>query len=159
MTQSRGDGETREYVSWVSGDAEGRPPGAVRRWLETVRDGGWFDMLAALLVLGLIDLVVLLSFAGWQSAKCGGTCGLLTQMHLLRIGTLFLSAVPAVTVLTALVFRRQRVALIAVQLLLFGVLLSNNLSSQHRLESHINGTATCWNSAYSNRDCPWGVRD
>lgn len=149
----------REYVSWVPSDRSVTSAGPLRRSLERWRDGAWFDTSMALLAALLFDLIALLVFSGYQSARCGGTCGLNSQLQLLRDGTVFLIAVPLLSVLVALAVRRHRIALALLQVVLFSALLVNNLSSQHRLESRLNGTATCWTTVYSNKDCPWGVRD
>ena len=110
--------------------------------------------------VALLDLVGVLVVSGWQTAACGDSCGLRTQLHLMHVSAAWtLAVVVPLPLLVALLARRARVAVAVVQCLLCLGVVVNAVTTEHRLVPRINGTAHCWNSLYSDADCPWGPKD
>ncbi len=149
------------FVSWASADpaASGpaRRPGRLRRlaWRAS-----WLDL--ALVIAGVLVLDFLTLFAATAAVhvrRCPVECGLASQATVLRDGFWVLPLVMAVPVLLALLLRKQRVAIATLQLALCAILLVQNADHLQRTEARLHGTAHCWNSLYSDADCPWGVRD
>lgn len=152
--------EPARYVSWASGAADEDRPGwrrALDRRLETF---SWFDALVAAVCVAVVDLIGVLVVAGWQTASCGDSCGLRTQLHLMHVSlAITLAVLIPLPVLVALLLRKGRLAIALVQALLCAGALVNAVGTEHRLVPRINGTAPCWNTAYSDADCPWGPKD
>lgn len=147
------------HLSWATN--EPTPGPGLRRVLRRHFDRvSMLDVLIALAVVALFDLVAVLLVSGWQSARCGELCGLRTQLHLMHIAAVLTFVViilpPA---LIAILTRRGRAVVLAVQAVLCLGLLLNTIGTQHRLTARLHGTATCWNPGYSNADCPWGPKD
>jgi hypothetical protein len=165
MASRSGGPEPARYVSWVSASAS-QPPApehraAWRRALARRLEGfSWFDALVVAISVVVLDLIGVLIVSGWQSAACGDSCGLRTQLHLMHVAAAWtLAVVVPLPLLLALLARKARVVVAVLQgLLCLGVLL-NTVSTEHRLVPRINGTAHCWNSLYSDADCPWGPKD
>ena len=160
MAGKAGGSQQSRYVSWAaqrSPESEAVPRGRLAELLENY---SWFDAFVAALTVALVDLVGVLVLSGWQTAACGEACGLRTQLHLMHVAAAWtLAVVVALPVLVALLARKGRVAIAVVQLLLCLGVLVNTVSTEHRLVPRINGTAHCWNSLYSDADCPWGPKD
>lgn len=146
--------------SWSSQSARPVPNqrrfGAVSRVRQFLSDFAIFDLLATVALVGLYDFLALVILSGYQSTVCGGYCGLRMQLHLLRQGEVLVPLILAVPVVLVLLMRRRRTVVAVVQIALCLVLTMNNLADQRTTLSHLNGTATCWNSLYSPKDCPWG---
>jgi hypothetical protein len=153
-------GQSR-YVSWTAGTASSSSPPAGRRALaRRLENYSWFDAFVAAVAVALVDLLGVLVVSGWQTAACGEACGLRTQLHLMHVAAVWaLAVVVPLPVLIALLARKGRVAIAAVQILLCLGVLINVVSTEHRLVPRINGTAHCWNALYSDAECPWGLKD
>jgi hypothetical protein len=132
-----------------------------RRTLARRLEGySWFDALVAAICVAVLDLTGVLIVSGWQTASCGESCGLRTQLHLVHVAAvLMLTVVVPLPLLIAVLARRARVVVAVVQVLLCVGVLINILGTEHRLVPRINGTAHCWNSLYSGTECPWGPKD
>lgn len=146
--------------SWANSQpATGRRSGPLARVLITLRETELSDVLLVLLFVGVYDGIALLALTGVQSVQCGSSCGLSSQLQLLRQAVLL---VPPLLVLPPLLLaqllRRRRLLILVSQLLLCVALTLHNASEQHTVRQRINGTVPCWNSAYTPADCPWGVR-
>jgi hypothetical protein len=59
-------------------------------------------------------------------------------------------------VLAALLIKRLRVLIAAIQAVICAALMLHAALDLHTVNSHINGTVPCWNNLYSPKDCPWG---
>lgn len=150
----------QDFVSWTGGDrstaAERSRPGLRDRLAEIA----WVDAALGLVAVAVYDLVGILVVSGWQSATCGGECGLRTQLHLMHVALVLAVAVVVVPpVLLTLIIRRGRLVVAVAQVALCLAMLLNAVSTEHRLVPRINGTAPCWNPLYSNAECPWGPKD
>jgi len=125
------------------------------RW--SLQDVSWFDMAAALGITAVFDLVVGLVISGYYGSKCQGICTLHQQAHedrmLLILVPILLGLPP---LLVALLLRRLRVLIGAVQAVVCAALVIHATLDLRTVNSHINGTARCWTTAYSDKDCPWG---
>jgi hypothetical protein len=166
MARKAGGSEPSRYVSWVSASASQPPVVSGRRasWRgvlgRRLEGFSWFDALVAAICVAVLDLVGVLILSGWQSAACGDSCGLRTQLHLMHVVAAWtLAVLVPLPLLVALLIRKGRVAIAVVQALLCLGVLVNTVSTEHRLVPRINGTAHCWNSLYSDADCPWGPKD
>jgi hypothetical protein len=122
-----------------------------------LQDVSWFDVIVAVIVTGVFDLVAALVLSSYYGAQCQGVCTLRQQAHedrmLLLLIPLLIGLPP---VLVALLIRRKRLLLAAVQAVLCAALVIHSAVALRTLNSHINGTAPCWTSQYSPKDCPWG---
>jgi hypothetical protein len=145
--------------SWARPDAAGDEPArglraAVRR---SLRDVSWFDVVAAVVVAAVFDLVIGLIISGYFATHCRDVCTLHQQAHedrmLLFLIPLLLGLPP---VLVALWVGRMRVLIAAVQIVICGALTVHAALGLRTVTSHINGTAPCWSKDYSAKDCPWG---
>jgi hypothetical protein len=156
-----GNRPTASWVSTAAADVDAARAGARQSWRVRWENthASVFDIVLVLLAVGILDLVLLLLAAWWQSWQCSGTCGLRTQVHLLRYGALFTVIVTALPVLASLLVRRYRAVIAVAQAILLVALLSANVGQQHQKTARINGTAPCWSTQYSNKDCPWGSKD
>jgi hypothetical protein len=126
----------------------------VRRRLQDV---SWFDIIVAIVVAGVFDLVVGLVVSGYFGAQCHGVCTLRQQAHEDRMLLLLIPVLLGLPpVLVALLLRRLRILLAAVQAVSCAVLMIHAALDLRTLDSHINGTAPCWSNLYSPKDCPWG---
>jgi TRAP-type uncharacterized transport system fused permease subunit len=155
-----GGPEPAPSFSWASSAAAPSRPGW--RWALARRLEGysWFDALVAALCVAVLDLVGVLVVSGWQTTSCGDLCGLRTQLHLMHVAlAITLAVIIPLPVLVALLLRKGRVAIAAVQALLCLGVLVNAVSTEHRLVSRIEGTAPCWSDLYSDANCPWGPKD
>jgi TRAP-type mannitol/chloroaromatic compound transport system permease large subunit len=120
----------------------------------------WFDALVVAICGLVLDLIGVLVVSGWQTAACGDSCGLRTQLHLMHVAAGWtLGVVVPLPLVVALLARKGRVVVAVLQGLLCLGLLLNTVSTEHRLVPRINGTAHCWNDLYSDADCPWGPKD
>lgn len=132
----------------------------LRRLTRHSDDFSWVDVAIIVVCLAFFDFVGILIVSGWQTLRCGAYCGLRTQLHVLPVATVVLVvAVVLPPVLAALLLGKNRALVVALQVLLCLGILVNSVADQRRIKSRLDGTATCWNSAYSNRDCPWGPKD
>jgi H+/Cl- antiporter ClcA len=122
-----------------------------------LQDVSWFDIAAAIGMTGVFDLVIGLIVSGYFGAHCRNICTLHQQAHedrmLLLLIPLLLGLPP---VLVALLLKRLRVLLAAVQAVICAALMIHAALDLRTVNSRINGTAPCWNSLYSAKDCPWG---
>jgi hypothetical protein len=166
MARKAGGSKSAGYVSWAAESGPAAPPAAGRRSAVRRRPTGrlenysWFDAFVAAVAVAVVDLVGVLIVSGWQTAACGEVCGLRTQLHLMHVAAAWtLAVVVPLPVLIALLARKGRVAVTAVQALLCLGLVVNAVSTEHRLVPRINGTAHCWNALYSDAECPWGPKD
>ncbi|MEO7260153.1 MAG: hypothetical protein ABI047_02640 [Jatrophihabitantaceae bacterium] len=152
--------EKKVFVSWVDGERSGAASHRPSRLRNRLADISWIDAALGFVAVAAYDLVGILVVSGWQTARCGGECGLRTQLHLMRVA-LVLSLVVVVLppVLLALVIRRGRLVVAVAQSALCLLMVLNAVSTEHKLTPRINGTATCWNPLYSNAECPWGPKD
>jgi len=157
VAKSTGNGPLA--FSWARpGEAEAPPArglmAALRRRLQDV---SWFDIAVAIAVTGVFDLVVGLVVSGYFGAQCHDVCTLRHQAHedrmLLWLIPVLLGLPP---VLVALLLKRMRVLLAALQSITCAALVIHAALDLHTVNSHINGTAPCWSSLYSPKDCPWG---
>jgi hypothetical protein len=144
----------------ANGNAAEPTRGGLRRRLTRHNDDfSWVDVAIIVVCLAFFDFVGILIVSGWQTLRCGSYCGLRTQLHLVPVATVVLVVgVVLPPLLAALVLGRNRALVVALQLLLCLGILVNSVTDQHRIKSRLDGTATCWNPAYSNRDCPWGPK-
>ena len=151
--------DRRTYVSWVTAEPDSAPP--ARRGLRQRLEGfSLVDAFIAGLAIAAFDLIGVLVVSGWQSSRCGESCGLRTQLHLMHVAAvLTLVAVALPPLVVALLARRARVAACVVQGLLCLLVVINVVTTQHRLVPRIEGTAPCWNPVYSDAECPWGPKD
>jgi hypothetical protein len=148
------------YISWASSSPAPSRSGWRQALARRLENYSWFDALVAALCVAVVDLVAVLVLSGWQTTSCGEACGLRTQLHLMHRTLAFTLAVAIpLPLLVALVIRKGRVAIAVVQALLCVGVLVNAVSTEHRLVSRIDGTAHCWNSSYSDAECPWGPKD
>jgi MFS family permease len=148
----------RAAVSWAPASATSEPERGLRgRWQN--RRVSIFDILMVGIGVIVFDFIGALIASGWQSARCGDSCGLQTQLHLLRIGVWILLVIAVAPLVVMLMLRRHRIMVAVLQVGLCAVLLGNNLADQHQKSSRLNGTAQCWSTLYSNADCPWGNRN
>jgi hypothetical protein len=145
--------------SWARpDDAEAPPAGgfraALRRRLEDV---SWFDIAVAIAVTGVFDLVIGLVVSGYFGAQCHSVCTLRNQAHEDRMLLLLIPVLLGLPpVLVALLIRRLRVLLAAIQAVTCAALMIHATLDLRTVNSHINGTAPCWNNLYSPKECPWG---
>ncbi|HEU5271001.1 MAG TPA: hypothetical protein VFU36_13835 [Jatrophihabitans sp.] len=144
--------------SWARPGAEDDTPRTlIGRLRRSVRDVSWFDVAAALGITAVFDLVVGLLISGYYGSKCRDVCTLHQQAHedrmLLILVPLLLGLPP---LLVALLARRLRVAVGAVQAAVCAAFMIHAALDLRTVESHINGTAKCWTALYSDKDCPWG---
>jgi hypothetical protein len=164
MAGRRGGSNRDTYVSWVI-DKPGSASQPARRsaWhrlRDRFEDYSVLDALLAGSFVAVFDFVGVLVISGWQTTSCGDSCGLRTQLHLMHVAALVtVTAIALPPLALAFALRRARVAAGVVQLVLCLVVLANVVSTEHRLVPRINGTAPCWNSAYSDAECPWGPKD
>jgi hypothetical protein len=166
MARKAGGSESARYVSWAS-DSASRPSAATGRrdaWrgalARRLEGFSWFDAMVAGICVAVLDLVGVLILSGWQTTACGDSCGLRTQLHLMHVAAAWtLAVLVPLPLLVALLIRKGRVAIAVIQGLLCVGVLVNTVSTEHRLVPRINGTAHCWNSLYSDADCPWGPKD
>ena len=147
--------------SWArSAEAETVPAGGVRAALRRrLQDVSWFDIAVAIAATGVFDLVIGLIISGYYSSKCRDVCTLHQQAHedrMLFILVPILLGLPPV--LLALWIRRLRVLLAALQAAVCLGFMVHAALDLRTVNSRINGTAPCWNTLYSPKDCPWGVR-
>jgi hypothetical protein len=129
-------------------------------WARRLEHYSWFDAFVAAVAVAVVDLAGMLIVSGWQTAACGEACGLRTQLHLMHVAAAWtLAVLIPLPLLVALLARKGRVAIAAVQLLFCLGVVINAVSTEHRLVPRIEGTAHCWNSLYSDAECPWGPKD
>lgn len=161
MARKAGGAEPTRYVSWAIDKPVVPPTSPVRRALgRRLENYSWFDAFVAAVAVALVDLVGVLVVSGWQTAACGEACGLRTQLHLMHVAAAWtLAVLVPLPLLVALLVRKGRVAIAAVQVLLCLGVVVNAVGTEHRLVPRINGTAHCWNALYSDADCPWGPKD
>jgi hypothetical protein len=165
MARKAGGSEPARYISWASDShpaaQSASEQAAWRRALDSrLEEFSWFDALVAAICVMVLDLVAVLIVTGWQTTSCGDSCGLRTQLHLMHVAAAWtLAVIVPLPLLVALLIRKGRVAIAVVQGLLCVGVLINAVSTEHRLVPRINGTAHCWNSLYSDADCPWGPKD
>ncbi|MBV9821782.1 MAG: hypothetical protein JO144_06010 [Actinobacteria bacterium] len=160
MAGKTGGPEPAPYISWASSAAEPVKPGWRRTLERRLERFSWFDALVAAVCVAAVDLIGVLVISGWQTASCGDSCGLRTQLHLMHVSlAVTLAVLIPLPVLAALLLRRGRLAITVVQALLCVGVLVNAVGTEHKLVPRINGTAPCWNTAYSDADCPWGPKD
>jgi hypothetical protein len=111
----------------------------------------------AVAITAIFDLVVGLVVSGYFATRCRDICTLHQQAHEDRM--LFILLPPLLflpPVLVALLVRRLRVLVTAVQVVVCAGLLIHAAFDLRTVNSHINGTARCWAPQYSDKDCPWG---
>lgn len=160
MAAKAGESEHGRYVSWVAAAPAAAQPAGRRGLAQRLENYSWFDAFVAAVAVALVDLVGVLIVSGWQTAACGEACGLRTQLHLMHVSAAWtLAVLVPLPLLVALLVRKGRVAIAAVQVLLCLGVVVNAVSTEHRLVPRINGTAHCWNSLYSAAECPWGPKD
>jgi hypothetical protein len=149
------------YVSWSAAGAGSDEPAARFSRLRGVGQRiSWID--ATLIMLGVLvydGCALALSTVAANLSKCPGDCGLATRADILREGFWVIPLVTALPVVVAVLLGKRRIAIAVVQLLLCSILLVQQAHSLERTNDRLNGTATCWNAAYSDADCPWGRRD
>jgi hypothetical protein len=161
MARKAGGSEYSRYVSWAADKPAVAPASPGRRALtQLLENYSWFDAFVAVVAVAVVDLIGVLIVSGWQTAACGEACGLRTQLHLMHVAAVWtLAVLVPLPLLVALLARKGRVAIAAVQVLLCLGVVINAVSTEHRLVPRINGTAHCWNSLYSDAECPWGSKD
>jgi len=129
----------------------------IGRLRRSLQDVSWFDLAAALGMVGIFDLVIGLIVSGYYGSRCRGICTLHQQAHedrMLFILIPILLGLPPV--LVALLLRRLRVLIGAVQAIVCAALVIHAAVALRTVNSHINGTAKCWTQLFSDKDCPWG---
>jgi len=145
--------------SWARpADAEAPPAAGFRAALgRRLQDIYWFDIAVAIAVTGVFDLEVGLVISGYFGAQCHSVCTLRNQAHEDRMLLLLVPTLLGLPpVLAALLIKRLRVLLAAIQVVTCAALMIHAALDLRTLNSHINGTVPCWNSLYSPKDCPWG---
>jgi hypothetical protein len=121
------------------------------------RDVAWFDVVVAVIITAIFDFVVGLLLSGYFGSHCQNVCTLHQQAHEDRMLLLLIPVlVCAPPVLLALVLKRLRVLIAAVQVIICVALLTHTVLDLRTVRSHIDGTAPCWTSLYTPKDCPWG---
>lgn len=144
--------------SWARASSEPAADRTLARRLgRRFQDVSWFDIIVAVLVTAVFDLVIGLVISGYYGSRCRDVCTLHQQAHedrmLLLLVPLLLGLPP---VLVALFVRRLRVLIAAVQAVACAALVIHAALDLRTVNSHIDGTVPCWNKLYSPKDCPWG---
>jgi len=122
-----------------------------------LRDVSWFDVAVAVAVTAIFDFVVGLVVSGYYGSHCRGICTLHQQAHEDRMLFLLIPLlICAPPVLVALVTKQMRVLIAAVQLVICVTLLVHTALDLRKVNSHIDGTAPCWSTLYTPKECPWG---
>jgi len=145
--------------SWARpADAEQPPEAGLRAALRRrLQDVSWFDISVAIAMTGVFDLVIGLVVSGYFGAQCHDVCTLRNQAHEDRMLLLLLPVLLGLPpVLVALLIKRLRVLLAAIQAVTCAALMIHAALDLRTVNSHINGTVPCWNSLYSAKECPWG---
>jgi hypothetical protein len=151
-----GEGQQPSF-SWAR-STEASQRRNLAEWLAwRLRDLSWFDVIAALIATAVFDFIVGLVVSAYFGAQCQNVCTLHQRAHEDRMLMLLLPLlIGAPPVLAALLLRRMRVLIATVQLATCLLLVVHAALDLRTVESRINGTARCWNTLYSDKDCPWG---
>jgi hypothetical protein len=146
------------YESWARADAVAPQP---RRILGLrvapageLDLGRLFDTVMILLAVLLFDAVSVIAFRIGQDVQCGHACTLPVREHQLGVAEVMIGLVAVIPIITVLVVHTRRFAVIALQILVAGVLLTSTIGQQTHIAAEIHGTAPCWNTFYSPKDCP-----
>src|SRR4051794_1647668 len=129
----------------------------MRALRDRLRDVSWFDVAAAVVATAIFDFVAGLIISGYFAAKCHDVCTLHQQAHEDRMLLILVPAlVCAPPVLVGLLLKRMRIVIATVQVIICVALTTHAVLDLRTVESHINGTAPCWNKLFPPKDCPWG---
>jgi hypothetical protein len=138
------------YESWARADAVPEEPRRIFGVRADFLDdfGQLFDTALIVGAALAFDVISLAAFHIGQEVQCGLSCQASYRLHQLGIAQVLIGLVTLVPVITVLVVRSRRTAVITIQLGLCALLLSTNIAQQRHLTHETRRTTTCSGAGY-----------